>query len=256
MSHSCATVWFTGLGLLVDSGNASLSEMWKDGVGSINTDNVIIVSNTTSVIAMVLLANTPQLIVSFLYLMYNNIFTCMLLGLEYNQLATHRKALRVSKARGKQRSAYFLQLPYRYSIPMMFAMGTLHWLIARSIFLVEIVSYDIDGSLLPQDYTINRCGYSGMAILLALVVGGLMILALILHGCRKLNPGMPIASSCSAAISAACHPPSGEPEDAAFLPLQYGVVDKDRVGELSDEAEHACFSSQNVVPLLKGVTYI
>lgn len=42
---------------------------------------------------------------------------------------------------------------------------------------------------------------------------------------RKFEPGIPVVGSNSALISAACHSPgTGEQDDAALLPVQWGVV--------------------------------
>ncbi|KAM3417558.1 hypothetical protein BST61_g5795 [Cercospora zeina] len=38
-----------------------------------------------------------------------------------------------------------------------------------------------------------------------------------------------LTESCSAAISAACHPPTGD-DDARFFPVQWGVVSTDKDG--------------------------
>jgi len=55
-------------------------------------------------VSAVLLANLPQAIVSFLYLMYNGIFTSMLLGHEYSKYGVqgNRKPLRVTTPHGQQ----------------------------------------------------------------------------------------------------------------------------------------------------------
>lgn len=269
--HSCCIVWFTGLGLLIESGIAykssttndfTLANMWAQGVGTVNPDNTTDLG-TNSLTANILLANAMQLIVSFVYIFYNNVFTCMLLGHEYNQFAVKRKPLRVSRPKGQQRSTYFLSLPYRYSIPLMTSIGALHWLIARSIFLVSIMEYDNTGK--EKDSSSNTCGYSSMSIVFALIVGGIMIVALVVNGCRRLDPGMPVASSCSVAISAACHLPIGQ-EDAALRPIMYGVVEDTEQGIgteyfghsiIEDQGHgHPCFSSADVTPLLAGRTYV
>lgn len=60
---------------------------------------------------------------------------------------------------------------------------------------------------------------------------------------------MPLASTCSAAISAACHP-SPDDIDAAVLPVQWGVVStKDGIG-------HCSFSSKLVAPPIPGQIYV
>jgi hypothetical protein len=174
-----------------------------------------------------------------------------MLGREYLGYARHRKPLRVSRPEGEQRSTYRLQLPYRYSAPLMATMAALHWLVARSIFLVEINVFDYDGN--PIAEKVSACGYSAMAIVLSLFVSGAIILALLANGVRKLEPGMPLASSCSLAITAACHTPPGD-EDAALLPLNYGVVIAEEPDNESN-CEHACFSSKEVTPLVDGHWY-
>lgn len=87
----------------------------------------------------VILANALQLILSVLYFTYNGLFTAMCAAVEWSRFALHRKGLWVSKApTGSQRSAYFLQLPYRHSVPLMLASGALHWLVSQSIYLVYV----------------------------------------------------------------------------------------------------------------------
>ena len=60
-------------------------------------------------------------------------------------------------------------------------------------------------------------------------------------GLRRYEEGMPLAGSCSAAISAACHPQADE-VDVSLVPLKWGVVDVDKgVG-------HCAFSGRYVSP--------
>ena len=65
---------------------------------------------------------------------------------------------------------------------------------------------------------------------LALIIGLILVSALVLTGLRKSPSGMPLASTCSSAISAACHPPLPEDEDAYMFPVQWGVVGRDAEG--------------------------
>ncbi|KAK3669847.1 hypothetical protein LTR78_010305 [Recurvomyces mirabilis] len=99
-------------------------------------------------VTAVLLANLPQAVVSFLYLTYNGLLTSMLLCHEYSKYAMdgRRKPLRVTTSHGQQRSTYYLNLPYTYSIPLLIASGTLHWLISQSIFLARLNVYGGQGS--------------------------------------------------------------------------------------------------------------
>ena len=172
----------------------------------------------------------------------------MLLTDEYNDFAVARKTLRVSEPQGKQRSSYFLQLPYRYALPLMAASGGLQWLISQCLFLVQISINSYDGF---RTKVISACGWSIIAVIFMLIVGGTFILVLCGFGFRRYKAGIPIASSCSLAIAAACHPkPEEENRDIAVLPLMYGEVWR---GE--DGVGHAAFSSEVVKVLEHGRFY-
>lgn len=176
---------------------------------------------------MVLLANTPQIIVSFAYFFYNKMLTTMLLAVEFNDYAAERKPLRVSWPKGHQRSTYYLSLPYRYCIPLLITHAILHWLVSQSLFFVQVILYDMVGNLTPE--RIVACGYSPMAILFALIVGASMMIVILVLGFRDFKNSMPLASSCSAAISAACHAPPGCGD--ALKPVMWGEVPKPPVND-------------------------
>jgi len=53
------------------------------------------------------------------YFTYNGLFTSMLANREWAQCSIKRAALRVSVPKTGQRSTYFLQLAYLYSVPLM-----------------------------------------------------------------------------------------------------------------------------------------
>ncbi|KAI9369945.1 hypothetical protein BJX61DRAFT_545098 [Aspergillus egyptiacus] len=200
----------------------------------------------------VLIANTPHFVVTISYYFYNNIMTNMLAASEYDSYGIERKGLRVSwpQKNTSQRSTYWLSIPYRYSIPILMAYMTLHWAISQSLFIVQIVQYGIDGELMWGSGRL--LAYSPAAILLSVLLGGLMVLALLtLALARKFRSMMPLAGSCSVAISAACHPGSGE--DAATVALKKvkwgetmtfpeGMMD---IGEL-EGAGHCSFTSMAV----------
>lgn len=137
----------------------------------------------------------------------------MLMGQEWVSYASKKKGLRVSgKSSGAQRSTYFLQLPYRFGIPLVILSGTLHWLVSQSIFVVAFDVYDARGKPVEEgismkDYVVTKtCGYSPIAMLSVLVLGGIMVIAVVGTGYIPHRRGMPLAGSCSLAISAACHP--------------------------------------------------
>ena len=72
------------------------------------------------------LANIPQVLLSYLYLCFNALYTCMLVASEWAGYFYHRKPLRVTSPTGQQRSSYWLQLPFTYAIPLTVASGLLH----------------------------------------------------------------------------------------------------------------------------------
>ncbi|GAB7354941.1 hypothetical protein MBLNU459_g5560t1 [Dothideomycetes sp. NU459] len=200
-----------------------------------------------SLIAMVVLANLPQLVLSGLYLMYNSLYTCMLLGHEWTTFSQSRKSLRVSYPAGKQRSTYFLSLPYAYAIPLLVASALLHWLASQSLFLARVAFYS--PSATGQDGQITTVGYSCTAIIAVLVVAVVLLAVVWVTGARTYPAnGMPLVSSCSFAISAACHPPA-EDTDGGLKPVMWGEV---KMGDGS----HCSFTSLEVQPLEHGKIYV
>lgn len=150
------------------------------------------------------------------------LFTCMLLGEEWSKFAYERKTLRVTCPVGKQRSTFWPQLPYSYCIPLLVMSIVLHWLVSLSFFVVRITVGD------PSDLTQNpsvgntigkellTCAWSPIAILLLL---------LCLNGCRRYKPGVPLAGSSSAAISAACHRPETDEDVHSCSPGSLGFCE-------------------------------
>ena len=197
----------------------------------------------------ILIANSPQVLLSFLFLTYNGLFTCMLLGHEWSGYAHVRKPLRVTSPAGSQRSTYRLQLPYKYGIPLLVLSGTLHWLVSQSIFLASIEWYDnITTPIVGNNSNTSTLGYSCIAIITVIALGGIVVIIGILHGFRRYKPGIPLAASCSAAISAACHRPN-EDVDAPYKPVMWGAIkSKNPIG-------HCCFTSFEVTKPVKGQKY-
>ena len=232
------------------------------GFGSVDPKSLVVInhvqdySGSFAVIGMALMANSPQLVFSVLYFMYNGLYTCMLASHEWSRLAQHKKALRVTSPTHVQRSTYWLQLPYRYGLPLSAACSLMHWLISQSIFLARIDVYDPRGQIKegalddPGSGSVSTCGYSVPAIILAMILGILMLLALVMTGHRKLDNGIPLVGSCSLAISAACHRPPGD-QDAAFKPVKWGAV---RHGT-NQGPGHCCITTCNVEPPIPGQYY-
>ncbi|KAF2163976.1 hypothetical protein M409DRAFT_68213 [Zasmidium cellare ATCC 36951] len=203
-------------------------------------------------VAAILLANCPQAIVSFLYLLYNGLLTSMLLAKEWSQYALTRKSLRVTSPHGSQRSTYYLQLPMRYSFPLLLISATLHWIISQSIFLAIIVQYD-DG-VESSDGNITQVGYSCPPIVVAILIGVVLSVGAVGLGWRRFKGGMPVVGSCSVAVASACHRPKGD-GDASYVPVKWGEVRDVGEGMGGEDVGHCCFTSLEVEPLVKGRMY-
>jgi hypothetical protein len=210
-------------------------------------------SASDRILASILIANLPQTIFSFLYLNLNSLLTSMWLGEEWSDFATQRKALRTSKPRGQQRSTHFLQLPYKISLPLMILSGALHWLISQSIFLAVVAEYNSLGGL-DSPVAIASCGFSPIAMIITVVLGVLLIIATLAVGQRSYNGTIPLVSSCSLAISAACQRPEWD-ADAAVKPVLWGAMPGGALVGQRDGVGHCAFSSGEVEPLVEGREY-
>lgn len=195
----------------------------------------------------ILIANSPQALLSFLFLTYNGLFTCMLLADEWTGYAHKRKPLRVTSPVGEQRCTYRLQLPYRYGIPLLILSGTLHWLVSQSLFLARVTAFTVDGA---EDIygSISTVGYSSIAIITVIIYGTIVVLLGIGMGFRRYKPGIPLVGSCSAAISAACHRPN-EDVDASRKGVMWGVVG------VENGVGHCCITSLEVETPVMGDLY-
>lgn len=132
---------------------------------------------------------------------------------EWNKLGRsgERKGLRVTEPRGLQRGTYFLQLPYRFALPLIAVSTILHWLLSQSFFLVRIDYFDRDGKI-QTDASRSSCGVSHSSLVTFFAVGVGLYAVVRFVGLVSMNPRLPPIGSSSLMISAACHPPAGEIE--------------------------------------------
>lgn len=231
--------------------STSISHLWSLGFGVVTSESLVDWNKPGNggLLLNVLVANSPQALLSFLFLTYNGLYNCMFMGQEWNDFAYERKPLRVTHSIGAQRSTYRLQLPYKYGVPLTALSGTLHWLISQSLFLARVAIFDSRGEEDTQG-SISTIGYSCIAIIAVIILGAIVVALRILNGFRKYRPGMPLVGSCSAAISAACHRPT-EDIDAASLPVLWGAVRGQEEGVVG----HCCFTSFEVSLPVDGELY-
>lgn len=190
-------------------------------------------------------SNSPQFLLSLLYFALNRICTSMQFEREWNSYAFTRKGLRVTRPRSEQRSTYFLQLPYRWAIPLTIGSGLLHWLLPQSLFLSRFEFRNRDGTLIPDE---SKCttGYSAPSFLVFGIVA-LYIALISSGGTQELFSGriqfsMPFACHCTLVLSAACHPPTND-TDAHLKKVQWGVVRESQNGLT---VERCSFTSEEV----------
>lgn len=206
-------------------------------------------SSNSILIAMVMVANLPQVIVSCLYFAYNTVYTSMVSADEWSRFTHTRKALRTTDPKGEQRSTYWLSLPWTYALPLAIASSVLHWLISQSLFVARTEVLDSSGE--PEPLSYMEVGYSPLAILIALLFGTGMVLAMVMNGTRKLKGGVMVGNN-SLAISAACHRSEGD-FGAERRRVQWGALHH----QLADGTPgHCCFSSEPVEPPRVGDVYI
>ena len=235
------------------------------GFGALSLNAIVATSNfeggsSKSILTTSLIANLPQLLLSGLYFMYNAVLTSMAATHEWSRFAHKRTTLRVTLPVGAQRETYWLELPWRHSLPFLTCSTVFHWLLSQSIFLINIKIYQPNTEVLTEPTAhfpgvsntgmTTACGYSPLAIACALGVALVLFIALAVMSSRKLKPGMPVVGSCSLAISAACHPPK-EDESAAVQPLLWGAV----VHEENGRPGHCCLTSFEVERPKKGGLY-
>lgn len=216
--------------------STSVHALWSYGFGQVASSNLIDMHKSNSdLMYFVLLANLPQALLSVCYLLYNGAFTCMLMEQEFQTYARRPRRLRVSLPADGQKSTYYLQLPFRYAIPLILASGLMHWLISQSLFIAHILSYSTEGVRNLKNDVIT-CGYSPIAIICSIATGGLMVVTIIIVSFRKYEPGLPLAKNRSSSIQAAC---IRFPEDikAATSPVMWGVIKEE------NDFSHYGFSS-------------
>jgi hypothetical protein len=225
------------------------------GFGKVDVRTTIHI-RMTDLITNAVIANAPQVVLSWVYFSYNGLLTLMSLAREWESYTLHRKGLRVSGVQeGEQRSTYFLQLPYRIAIPFTVLSAFLHWLVSQSFFLVSVQLYGhnaVDGwQFLPDSPTTRvSCGYSLLPLVVILATGGSLLIAIIARGLLPLKTATPVVGSCSAAIAAACQPLGEDDGESVTSKIQWGVM-----GRFKNGFEHCGMSRRAVRPLVAERLY-
>ncbi|KAI6598771.1 hypothetical protein MCOR06_001481 [Pyricularia oryzae] len=199
-------------GVIIANLNAPPTEFGN----STNSGNVFgSLGNQLTYLQVLLVTNIPQIVFSFCYLAVNALFTQLQVEREWNSYAQSYKPLRVSYPTGDQTSTYRLQLPYRYSVPLMAASILMHWLISNCLYVI-ILEGDHDfsttiASLQPylgvsKDAAV-AIGFSSQSITITFICGCIIALSPLPFRYQKLKSHMVLGGTNSLVISAACHVP-------------------------------------------------
>lgn len=139
--------------------------------------------------------------ISATYLFYNHLWSRMLVASELNKLAETPSALRVTIPSQGAQNTYNLALKPQDSAILLIALTFVHFLTTRAFNVVAVYTYDVLGQYSHSRITYGIATSSAM---LALALGFVMLCALTFAMERRLDASMPVVSSCSMAISAAC----------------------------------------------------
>lgn len=113
----------------INTSNQTLSESAENGI--INPSGDL----PGQLLSCVLTANMPQLLLSLSYFVYNSLYTRLCTEKEWSSYGIDYHPLRVTWPEGQQVSTYRLQLPYRYSIPLIAVSIVLHWLVSNALYV-------------------------------------------------------------------------------------------------------------------------
>lgn len=188
-------------------------------------------SNTTATIFNAWLSNMPHVLLSVTYMSLDSFCTVLTGAEEWNKLGAvnPRKSPRFSEPRGQQRSIYFLQLPYRWAMPLIVASTTLHWLFSQIFFIKRIDIYT-GNHVIDIKSSRSACGGSG-STLVDLFALHLTLCWTVRHmSSKRFTTGLPHAASNSLVISAACRPPRDE-VDPHLKAVQWSVVEEEVVDQ-------------------------
>ena len=231
------------------------------GFGVLDANALVISGNGYNTAGMVLLANVPQLVLSVIYLVYNGLMTSMFLSADFAAFATKPQYLMMTSPCGKQRGTWLLGLPLVVGLCSLSLQTLLHWFVSQSIFAVQILIKEADGfehAYVSGEFEeLANCGYSPLAIWASFAGGSVLALSAFCCALRKYRVGAPpVVSTCSAAISAACHPYYLKDEATVYQQLRWGAMPQplNPLGHCSIVPAKA-FENNNAGPPNAGACY-
>ena len=193
-------------------------------IGGVFRDDVFGVD----IVRHVLFANVFQLLISFFYLISNNILTCQLAAAEFVAFLRHKDSLRVSAPKNLlHHSSHFLSLPWDYAVPQLVMFTLLHWLVSQSVFLVQTTGFGA-GPNAPRlpGADASRIGWSPSGIVGTTMCGVVLVVGLVLNSFRRFSGvprDVPRMATESSALAACCQRLPDD-DDAFLYPVTLGIV--------------------------------
>jgi len=188
----------------------SLAGLWNMGFGTLDPRSMALGSSGNESLQLAtLLANIPQVFLAAIYLVFNGLIVAMFTAQDWHKFGVKSQTLMVSSPRYRQRGTWIFGAPVLYGVIFLALQAVLHWLCSQSLFLIQIDIVNIEGQDNTATTTLHtNCGYSSIAGIFTLIIGMFIPVSALFLGLRKLHgsPGPPLVSTCSTAISAACHP--------------------------------------------------
>ena len=196
-------------------------------------------------------ANLPQLGLSVLYIAYNDVFSKMLMGHEFDVYTKRKKGLRISeRTRGEQLGTRYFSLPAKWALPMMAISALAHWLTSQALFPIRIDGVD-NRNVVDTDDQLARLGYNARAIVtLIVLLLFVVVVAVCIGWFRKFDIGFGEVGN-SLVISAACHPPWNDGKMHLRKVMWGDVTNVQR----DLDVRHCSFSDQHPKKPFQGIHY-
>jgi hypothetical protein len=212
----------------------SVSGLGSLGFGSVNPYALITVDPIASVEIAAIIANIPQIFLAIFTLDYQNTLRAIFVAREWNEFGSRGQMLRVSRPQGAQLGSWLLNLPFSFGIVIVSLNILLHWVISRSLFVLEVTINSENPAAGPPN-SFSNCGFSPIAAIITVLLVILLLVILTAVAFQKFRSGgPPIVSTCSAAISASCHAgPKSYNLPSQRLRWGCGPVFPDNVGHCS-----------------------
>ncbi|KAI0860619.1 hypothetical protein F4860DRAFT_199179 [Xylaria cubensis] len=215
--------------------------------------NPLLGINAPTFLGSVLVANTPQFVLSLWYFSFNNLFTRLQLVSEWEQYAKDFLPLRVTDPEGDQKSTYRLQLPYRYSLPLITLSALLHWLLSNTIYTIVSIGGYLNGGIYDSDShpdpslsndAIATLGYSPVSLFIVAVIATILVTIPLLFSLKRISPHIVPGATNSLLLAMACRvsplsldrrstapAPDAGSEHSFFLPHPFPSRDTESNGE-------------------------